>query len=31
VGGLHRYIIGADKVEIITLEGFVAKANRGAL
>lgn len=31
LGGLRRYIIGSDKVEIVTLEGFVAQANQGRL
>lgn len=31
LGGLRRYIIGSDTVEILTLEAFVAQANRGAL
>ncbi len=30
-GGLSRYLPLADRVEIITLEGFVAKANQGRL
>jgi hypothetical protein len=30
-GGLAKYLRGADKVEITTLEGFVANANRGRL
>lgn len=30
-GGLSRYLVGADKVHIVTLESFVAKANRGVL
>lgn len=28
-GGLARYLRSAEKVEIVTLESFVAKANRG--
>ena len=30
-GVLSKYIRGADNVEIMSLEGFVAKANRGQL
>jgi hypothetical protein len=30
-GGLDRFLALADRVEIITLEGFVAKANQGRL
>ena|SRR5262249_7383351 len=30
-GGLTKYLHGADRVEIVTLEGFVANANRGEL
>ncbi len=30
-GALAKYIRGAEKVEIVTLENFVAKANRGEL
>jgi hypothetical protein len=30
-GGLSKYLSYADRVEIITLEGFVAKANSGRL
>jgi hypothetical protein len=30
-GGLAKYLRGAEKVHIVTLEGFVAKANRGEL
>jgi hypothetical protein len=30
-GGLKSYLANADSVEIITLEGFVAKANQGKL
>lgn len=30
-GGLNRFLSLADRVEIITLEGFVAKANSGRL
>jgi len=30
-GGLSKYLLGAEKVEIVTLENFVAKANRGQL
>jgi len=30
-GGLNRYLPLGDRVEIITLEGFVAKANQGRL
>jgi hypothetical protein len=30
-GGLNSHLVHADKVQILTLEGFVAKANQGAL
>jgi len=30
-GGLSKYLRGAQNVEIVTLESFVARANRGAL
>lgn len=30
-GGLNRFLPSAERVEIITLEGFVAKANQGRL
>jgi len=30
-GGLKRYIPSAENVEIVTLEGFVARANQGKL
>ena len=30
-GGLSAHLTHAEKVKIITLEGFVAKANRGHL
>lgn len=30
-GGLKSHLVHADKVEILTLEAFVAKANRGEL
>ena len=30
-GGLRNHLVHADKVEILTLEGFVAKANQGKL
>jgi hypothetical protein len=30
-GGLNRFLPLAERVEIITLEGFVAKANQGRL
>jgi len=30
-GGLTRFLRNAERVEIITLEGFVAKANQGRL
>jgi hypothetical protein len=30
-GGLNRFLRDAERVEIITLEGFVAKANQGRL
>ena len=30
-GGLNRFLALANRVEIMTLEGFVAKANQGRL
>jgi PD-(D/E)XK nuclease superfamily protein len=30
-GGLHRFLALANRVEIVTLEGFVARANQGRL
>jgi hypothetical protein len=30
-GGLRSYLVDADKVEILTLEAFVGKANQGRL
>ena len=30
-GGLAKYLRGGDKVEIVTLESFVARANQGQL
>ena len=30
-GGLQKYLIAADKVEIVTLESFVGRANQGRL
>lgn len=30
-GGLQQHLTHADRVDILTLEGFVAKANRGEL
>ena len=30
-GGLHRFVIGGNRVEIMTLEGFIARANQGKL
>ncbi|HEX9504363.1 MAG TPA: PD-(D/E)XK nuclease superfamily protein [Patescibacteria group bacterium] len=30
-GGLSKQLVHADKVEILTLEGFIAKANQGQL
>jgi hypothetical protein len=30
-GGLNRFIPSAERVEIVTLEGFVARANQGRL
>jgi hypothetical protein len=30
-GGLKSHLVHADKVEIITLEAFVARANQGKL
>lgn len=29
--GLKKHLVDSDKVKIVTLEGFVAKANRGEL
>jgi hypothetical protein len=30
-GGLKRFLVNSDKVEVLTLEGFVGKANQGKL
>src|SRR5260370_20903566 len=30
-GGLKKHLLNADKVEIVTLESFVARANKGQL
>lgn len=30
-GGLSKYLVNSEKVAVVTLEGFVALANRGAL
>ena len=30
-GGLKSYLVGADKVDLLTLESFVARANQGNL
>jgi hypothetical protein len=30
-GGLSKYLRGADRIHIVTLESFVAKANQGKL
>jgi hypothetical protein len=30
-GGLRRFLVGADRVEVVTLEGFVGRANQGSL
>jgi PD-(D/E)XK nuclease superfamily protein len=30
-GGLARHLIAADRVQIVTLESFIAKANQGKL
>jgi len=30
-GGLKKHLAGTDNVEILTLEGFIAKANQGVL
>lgn len=30
-GGLKRFLVNADKVDVVTLEGFVGKANQGKL
>lgn len=30
-GGLKKHLKNADKVEVVTLEGFIAKANQGKL
>jgi hypothetical protein len=30
-GGLKSYLIDPDKVDLLTLEGFVARANQGEL
>ena len=30
-GGLKKYLVGSDKVEVTTLESFVGRANQGKL
>jgi hypothetical protein len=30
-GGLKRYLVDSEKVEVVTLEGFVGRANQGKL
>lgn len=30
-GGLKPFLVNADKVDVVTLEGFVARANQGKL
>ncbi len=30
-GGLKKYLVGSDKVEVATLESFVGRANQGKL
>lgn len=30
-GGLRPFLVNADKVDVVTLEGFVARANQGKL
>jgi hypothetical protein len=30
-GGLKPFLVGADKVDVVTLEGFVGRANQGKL
>ena len=30
-GGLKRFLVNSDKVDVLTLEGFVARANQGKL
>jgi hypothetical protein len=30
-GGLRRFLVGSEKVEVVTLEGFVGRANQGKL
>jgi len=30
-GGLKRFLVNSDRVEVVTLEGFVARANQGKL
>jgi hypothetical protein len=30
-GGVKRFLVNSDKVEVLTLEGFVGKANQGKL
>jgi len=30
-GGLKRFLVNSDRVEVMTLEGFVARANQGKL
>jgi hypothetical protein len=30
-GGLKRFLVNSDKVDVVTLEGFVGRANQGRL
>jgi hypothetical protein len=30
-GGLNRFLVNSDRVEVVTLEGFVGRANQGKL
>jgi hypothetical protein len=30
-GGLKRFLVNSEKVEVLTLEGFVGRANQGKL
>jgi hypothetical protein len=30
-GGLKRFLVNSDKVDVVTLEGFVGRANQGKL
>ena len=30
-GGLKKFLVGSDRVDVVTLEGFVGRANQGKL